>query len=61
MGSASEAEYHVLLAKDLGYLGSRDYDSILPTIQEIKRMLAALLKTARAGGGNVPTAPTTEN
>jgi four helix bundle protein len=47
MGSASEAEYHVLLAKDLGYLERRDYESVGPAIVEIKRMLAGLLKTAR--------------
>jgi four helix bundle protein len=47
MGSAAEAEYHVLLAKDLGYLRSQDYDAVGPAIQEVKRMLASLLKTAR--------------
>ncbi|MCC7476480.1 MAG: four helix bundle protein [Pirellulales bacterium] len=47
MGSASEAEYHVLLARDLGYLGTQDYDSVHPAIQEVKRMLASLLKRAR--------------
>jgi len=48
MGSATEAEYHVLLAKDLGYLKREDYDSIGAAVVEIKRMLASLLKSARS-------------
>jgi four helix bundle protein len=47
MGSAAEAEYHVLLAKDLGYLKEADYDSVGAAVVEIKRMLASLLKSAR--------------
>jgi four helix bundle protein len=48
MGSAAEAEYHVVLAKDLGYVDSKESDAALRGIQEIKRMLSSLLKTARA-------------
>lgn len=48
MGSASESEYHVLLAKDLGYLKPSDYESLRLGIQEVKRMLASLLKRARS-------------
>ena len=55
MGSASEAEYHILLARDLGYLASTDYDLICPAIQEVKRMIASLLKPAR--GQNSGDAP----
>jgi four helix bundle protein len=47
MGSATEAEYRVLLAKDLGYLRAQDYAIVGPAIEEVKRMLASLLKTAR--------------
>jgi four helix bundle protein len=49
MGSAAEAEYHVLLARDLGYLNREDYDSVGAAVVEIKRMLASLLKSARGG------------
>ncbi len=43
MGSASELEYHVLLAHDLGYLGTADYDRLSDAIIEVKRMLASLI------------------
>ena len=43
MGSASELEYHVLLARDLGYLAAADYDRLSAAIIEIKRMLASLI------------------
>jgi four helix bundle protein len=62
MGSATEAEYHVLLAKDLGYLGVQDYDTVRPAIQEVKRMLASLLKKVRGNDSNDQSRfPQTEN
>jgi len=42
LGSASETEYHLLLAKDLGYLGDREHDDMTQEIQEVKRMLTGL-------------------
>jgi four helix bundle protein len=47
MGSASEVEYHLLLAKDLGFLDRQDFMSLTESIQEIKRMLASLRRAAR--------------
>ncbi|MEX2309842.1 MAG: four helix bundle protein [Pirellulales bacterium] len=47
MGSAAEVEYHLLLAKDLGYLADADFDTLKNTIEEVKRMLASLLRTVR--------------
>jgi four helix bundle protein len=47
MGSAAETEYHLLLAKDLGYITEQHFRATTTAIQEIKRMLAALLKTVR--------------
>jgi four helix bundle protein len=47
MGSAAEVEYHLLLAKDLGYIGAEEHVSATSSVQEIKRMLASLLKTIR--------------
>jgi four helix bundle protein len=47
MGSASELEYHFILAHDLGYFPDTDYQSLDQGVCEIKRMLAALLTTLR--------------
>jgi four helix bundle protein len=47
LGSAAETEYHVLLSQDLGYLANSDSQVALEAIQEVKRMLSALLKSAR--------------
>ena len=42
-GSASELEYHFLLAKDLELLAPDQYERLNSAIIEIKRMLAALI------------------
>lgn len=42
LGSASETEYHLLLACDLGYLPSDDYSGLDARIKEVKRMLTGL-------------------
>jgi four helix bundle protein len=43
MGSASETEYQLLLARDLGYLGIEEYQKLNAQISEIKRMLSSLI------------------
>jgi four helix bundle protein len=43
-GSASELEYHLLLARDLGYLSASDYLSTHKQLLEMKRMLVALTR-----------------
>jgi four helix bundle protein len=43
-GSASELEYHFLLARDLGYLAETDYPSLNAAVVEVKRMLASLAR-----------------
>lgn len=43
MGSASELEYHLLLAHDLGYLQDPDYTSLNASVIEVKRMLAPFI------------------
>jgi four helix bundle protein len=48
MGSASETEYQLLLAYDLGFLNKAQYDKLNSDVTEVKRMLASLLKTLRA-------------
>ena len=44
-GSASESEYQLLLARDLGYLQPADHKKLTAQIIEVKRMLASLLRT----------------
>jgi four helix bundle protein len=41
-GSASELEYHLLLANDLHFLGPDEFAAMQLKIMEIQRMLAAL-------------------
>ena len=48
MGSASETEYHLLLAKDLGYLDETQAEGLIQQTQEAKRMLASFLQQLKA-------------
>ena len=48
MGSASELEYHLLLAKDLGLLQEHDHRPLENEIIEVKKMLAALISKLKA-------------
>ncbi|HLZ43017.1 MAG TPA: four helix bundle protein [Candidatus Sulfotelmatobacter sp.] len=48
VGSASELEYHLLLARDLQLLGSSDYRRLSDEAVEVKRMLASLMQKLRA-------------
>ena len=43
-GSASELEYHFLLARDLGYLVVEEHASVQKQLLEMKRMLVALTR-----------------
>ncbi len=47
MGSASEVEYHLLLARDLGLLPDDAYQNLDGQVTEVKRMLATLIKTLK--------------
>lgn len=42
IGSASELEYRLILARDLGYLTSESYTTLQKQLQEVGRMLTAL-------------------
>ena len=44
LGSANELDYHLLLARDLGYLDSPDHERLMREIAELKRMLAAFVR-----------------
>ena len=47
-GSASELEYHLLLAHDLDLLREPDFERLSGRAVEVKRMLASLLHRLRA-------------
>jgi four helix bundle protein len=48
MGSASELEYHLLLAKDLKLIKPVDYQELDQQATELKRMLTALMQKLKA-------------
>lgn len=47
LGSASELEYQLLLARDLKMLTGTDYETLTGAVERTKRMLTALAKTLR--------------
>jgi len=47
MGSASEVEYQLLLAHDLGYLNQETHAELHEKVTEVKRMLAGFIKTLK--------------
>ena len=49
MGSASELEYHLLLAHDLGFLDAATYTHINDDLGAAKRMLNAFIQKLRSG------------
>lgn len=48
MGSASELEYHLLLAYDLGLLTQSGYEALVREATEVKRMLTAFIQKLTA-------------
>src|SRR5438067_11830225 len=44
MGSASELQYHLLLAKDLGFISLDKHTTFDAAVVEVKRMLASLIQ-----------------
>ena len=48
MGSASELEYHLLLARDLELLKLLDYQRLSGEVIEVKRMLASFIHKLKA-------------
>ena len=47
-GSASELEYHLLLARDLKFIKTADYELVAEQTIELKRMLSALIQRLKA-------------
>ena len=48
LGSASELEYHLLLARDLKLISPQDHDDLSQRATELKRMFAGLLLKLKA-------------
>ncbi|MBI3670095.1 MAG: four helix bundle protein [Acidobacteria bacterium] len=48
VGSASELEYHLLLAHDLGLLNEAGYVRLTGEVTEVKRMLTSLIQKVGA-------------
>ena len=47
MGSASETEYEIILAFDLGFLSKDQFERLQTKPEEVKKMLASFIKTLR--------------
>ncbi len=48
IASACEAEYELVLARDLGYLMDAEYEQLLTEVQRTKRMLSSLIRNLRS-------------
>jgi four helix bundle protein len=48
MGSASELEYHLILAKDLGFIKESDYQDFSKQAIAVKKMITSFLQKLRA-------------
>lgn len=46
-GSASELDYELLLAHDLGYISEESYIELSTELEEIRKMLTVLIQTVR--------------
>ena len=49
MGSASELDYHLLLARDFGFLKPKEHSDLLEELTRIRKMLASLLAALESG------------
>ena len=50
LGSASELDYHLLLARDLHFLNNGVYEQLSSELAEVKRMLNAFIQKLKANG-----------
>jgi four helix bundle protein len=50
LGSAYELQYQFLVARDVGYVTPTDYDRLNSNLEEVSKMLWALLGRARSSG-----------
>jgi four helix bundle protein len=47
-GSSSEAEYQLLVARDLGYINQVQHSDLTKLVKEVKRMLHSFMKKLKA-------------
>ena len=48
MGSATELEYHIILARDLGLIAPTTFDALNDEVTQTKRMLTTFIQRVRA-------------
>ena len=48
MGSASELEYHLLLARDLNFLKNPEHEKLANEVVDVKRMLTSFIQKLKA-------------
>ena len=48
LGSASELEYHLILARDLGYLAVSEHQPLEDQVVEVKKMLSSFIARLRS-------------
>ena len=51
-GSATEVEYHFLLARDLHFLGEGEFEILTRQADELQRMLTGLMQSVRQPKGS---------
>ncbi|CAN5660175.1 four helix bundle protein [soil metagenome] len=49
LGSATELESHCMLARELGYLTTAQFNELRQSVDEVQRMLASLIRKLLAG------------
>ena len=47
VGSASELDYQLLLVRDLGLVGQKDYEALSETTDHVRKMLVSLCRSVR--------------
>ncbi|MBL7733307.1 MAG: four helix bundle protein [Chitinophagaceae bacterium] len=47
LGSANEAEYYLILSKDLGYISVANFEPLIKSVNEIKAMLISFITKIR--------------
>lgn len=52
LGSASELQYHLILARDLAYVPSNDYERVAAEVTGVKKMLTSLVQKVRAAAAS---------
>lgn len=53
LGSTTELEYHLLLARDLKYLDIKDYEHLNSQVIEIRKMLISFIQTIKDEKGKM--------